>query len=247
MSNDEIKLDDSAVELLKDTVGGGTTVKANPELVGDEPNLEGLEVEGIKYKVPEGGGSSVVPEYFISAQVLNEFAYIVDQDGKETTINMSKLKTLLLNKGIITDNQIVDGNTPFGLEFNLISPNITFESSSYGSGTEVSKIYITISTSSNFGVYNINILYDDVSSGSETIYTKNLTFATWNEKVVDVLDAIQNDEEYKFIINGRVFIQYLYCYKFAPIFFSMEFASGAIRVPTNTTEFLSMLDITEIE
>ena len=33
--------------------GGGTTVVANPELEGTEPDLTGLEVEGTKYKVPK--------------------------------------------------------------------------------------------------------------------------------------------------------------------------------------------------
>lgn len=32
--------------------GGGTTVVANPEMAGDEPDLEGLQVGESKYKVP---------------------------------------------------------------------------------------------------------------------------------------------------------------------------------------------------
>lgn len=38
--------------------GGGTTVVANPELSGDEPDLTGLEVDGAKYAVPQGGGTT---------------------------------------------------------------------------------------------------------------------------------------------------------------------------------------------
>ena len=38
--------------------GGGTTVVANPELEGTEPDLTGLEVDGAKYKVPQGGGGT---------------------------------------------------------------------------------------------------------------------------------------------------------------------------------------------
>lgn len=37
--------------------GGGSTVVANPTLVGDEPDLTGLQVDGAKYKVPQGGGA----------------------------------------------------------------------------------------------------------------------------------------------------------------------------------------------
>ena len=35
--------------------GGGTTVVANPTLVGTEDNLTGLQVGNTKYKVPSGG------------------------------------------------------------------------------------------------------------------------------------------------------------------------------------------------
>lgn len=35
-------------------IGGGSEVVANPTLEGTEPNLEGLEVDGEKYKIPEG-------------------------------------------------------------------------------------------------------------------------------------------------------------------------------------------------
>lgn len=37
---------------------GGSTVVANPPLIGDEPDLTGLEVDGAKYKVPQGGGGT---------------------------------------------------------------------------------------------------------------------------------------------------------------------------------------------
>ena len=40
--------------------GGGTEVIANPEMEGDEDNLEGLEVAGVKYKVPEGGSGNIL-------------------------------------------------------------------------------------------------------------------------------------------------------------------------------------------
>lgn len=60
MSNGKIVLDDSAVEFLQEEVGGGgTEVIANPELSGDEPNLEGLQVGETKYKVPQGGGVGI--------------------------------------------------------------------------------------------------------------------------------------------------------------------------------------------
>lgn len=39
------------------TPQSGTNVVANPTLEGSETDLTGLEVDGVKYKVPQGGGS----------------------------------------------------------------------------------------------------------------------------------------------------------------------------------------------
>lgn len=90
MSNkEEILLDGKAVNMLKETVGG-TTVVANPELEGDEPNLTGLEVGGVKYKVPQGG---------------IEFVEI-DQDT--TSINLETLEKLVdFNNHTLKPNFIV--------------------------------------------------------------------------------------------------------------------------------------------
>ena len=52
----KVELDNKAVKTVQKTIGGGSKVVANPELVGDEPDLTGLEVDGNKYKVPQGGG-----------------------------------------------------------------------------------------------------------------------------------------------------------------------------------------------
>jgi hypothetical protein len=38
--------------------GAGTSVVANPELAGTEPALTGLEVNGVKYAVSQGGGAT---------------------------------------------------------------------------------------------------------------------------------------------------------------------------------------------
>ena len=84
MSKQEILLTESAVDFLKEEIGGGgTTVIANPTLVGDEPDLTGLEVEGIKYKVPEGG-SGDLPHLVLTGNsgtiTLEEFNKIVEVD-----------------------------------------------------------------------------------------------------------------------------------------------------------------------
>ena len=73
--------------------GGGTTVIANPELSGDEPDLTGLEVDGNKFKVPQGGGGSEYVDHITLAYgttelteeqigflLQNPYAYIVYVD-----------------------------------------------------------------------------------------------------------------------------------------------------------------------
>lgn len=54
----KVELDNKAVKTVQKTIGGGSKVVANPELVGDEPDLTGLEVDGNKYKVPQGGSGT---------------------------------------------------------------------------------------------------------------------------------------------------------------------------------------------
>ena len=56
----ELILTDSAVDFLKEEIGEGTTVIANPTLAGTEANLTGLQVGNTKYKVPQGGAIEIV-------------------------------------------------------------------------------------------------------------------------------------------------------------------------------------------
>ena len=56
-------------------------IKANPELSGTEPNLEGLEVSGDKYAVPQGGGSSLMSD-IVDANGNPRF---VEADGEVVT------------------------------------------------------------------------------------------------------------------------------------------------------------------
>lgn len=81
--------------------GGGTTVVANPTLVGDEDDLTGLEVNGVKYAVPQGSGSGVysICVYFYDANspdYTNLFTMQVDTPDLET---YDDLTNYLLNKG----------------------------------------------------------------------------------------------------------------------------------------------------
>lgn len=86
------------------TGGSGTTVVANPELVGTEPNLTGLEVSGTKYKVPEGGSANLGLKYQDTRDVV-DFVYTDIHAKLGDTANIieldtSKLKQILAKAGV---------------------------------------------------------------------------------------------------------------------------------------------------
>lgn len=74
---------------------GGTTVIANPELEGTEPNLEGLEVDGAKYKVPGVEYVTVARMYpeihYSDYQKLLAGAYIRIDNQQEAEYNSSDI------------------------------------------------------------------------------------------------------------------------------------------------------------
>ena len=66
--------------------GGGSTVVVNPELEGDEEEVEGLEVDGVKYKVPEGTAVEANPELSgdeddLTSLEINGTKYKVSESG----------------------------------------------------------------------------------------------------------------------------------------------------------------------
>lgn len=87
--------------------GSGSKVIANPELVGDEDDLNGLEVDGVKYKVPSGsGGGSVLleltdelPEYIPvgdnTVEVFELTTDTTDLPNKKIHISQESLSVLL--------------------------------------------------------------------------------------------------------------------------------------------------------
>lgn len=90
--------------------GGGTEVIANPELSGDEPNLEGLQVGDLKYKVPSGSGTTNL--YLHSITIFKEngcsinFSFI---NSTSTQYDENGLFSLLMGSripcsGIVIDN-----------------------------------------------------------------------------------------------------------------------------------------------
>lgn len=91
MSKQEILLSNSAIEFLKDEIGGGTNVVANPTLVGTEAVLTGLQIGDTKYAVPQGSGGQM------EIVTLN---YVLD--GQPHNITQEQA-TKLQNGAILTD------------------------------------------------------------------------------------------------------------------------------------------------
>lgn len=80
---------------IKDVVED--TVKANPEMAGDEPNLEGLELSGDKYAVPQGGGVEVVANPELSGTEANLTGLQVGDQKYAvpgTTLEVSNIESL---------------------------------------------------------------------------------------------------------------------------------------------------------
>lgn len=95
---------------------GGSTVVANPELSGDEEVLEGLEIDGTKYKVPQP--SEPVASLKLFKHVFNADHYVFEvvsanpetyEDGAavladETVIKVSAVKKDVSREGLLLKN-----------------------------------------------------------------------------------------------------------------------------------------------
>lgn len=96
--------------------GKGSVVVANPELAGDEEVLEGLEIDGTKYKVPQP--SEPVASLKLYKHVFNSDHYVFEvvsanpeayEDGAavladETVIKVSAVKKDVSREGLLLKN-----------------------------------------------------------------------------------------------------------------------------------------------
>lgn len=131
---------------------GGSEVTANPTLEGTEPNLEGLEVDGEKYKIPEGTMVEANPTLvgtespLIGLQVGN----VKYKVGGGTKLYLHKITSMGGNKREIvlngTDNTITLSSTSASLTLIFISTSDTKYTTTYLIAKE-------IFTGKVFGVY----------------------------------------------------------------------------------------------
>lgn len=117
MSKQEILLSNSAIEFLKDEIGGGTNVVANPTLVGTETSLTGLQVGDTKYKVSQGSGGQkeIVTLNFVldgqshnitqeQATKLQNGAILTDEMGRVYSLSVIQINGTLGYQCIIFNN-----------------------------------------------------------------------------------------------------------------------------------------------
>lgn len=72
----KIEADENQIkDMVKDTV------KANPEMTGEEPNLEGLEVSGDKYSVPQGQSYTAGNGISITDNVISLDISVADEEA----------------------------------------------------------------------------------------------------------------------------------------------------------------------
>lgn len=114
---------------------GGTTVVANPELEGTEPDLTGLEVEGVKYKVPQGGGADLGNQFQPNQKILEFFNKALQLDDnlnfKQTFFGVAKFKQALVDAGVDMSAQLFDGQGG-NLCLELVIPNKSMTDQSGG-------------------------------------------------------------------------------------------------------------------
>lgn len=96
----------------------GSIVDANPTLVGDEPNLTSVEIEGVKFKIPDGSSSGDFTRYvhtiLVNKSTISSgigggypaaiFSINLILRSNESIDSYAKLKTYLINTIVESDN-----------------------------------------------------------------------------------------------------------------------------------------------
>lgn len=138
------------------TGGGGSEVIANPELEGDEDALTGLEVDGVKYKVPEGGNDNF------------------------TNPPMGNNDTNTLNRNIVVNDS---ANTPwnfFNALLNALPENAAkiLKEGFYESADSGQPYTIELDLSGLFSKYQCSFVSFDEEYKATAVYTLNQNYET---------------------------------------------------------------------
>lgn len=108
----------NGIEITDENVINNTqdVVVANPELVGTEDNLTGIQVGDTKYKVPQGGSSSLGLKYQDTKDVVDFVWVDIDSKLNDTAeaiyLDTSKLKQILIKAGVDLNQPFDDAESP---------------------------------------------------------------------------------------------------------------------------------------
>lgn len=98
----------------------GSSVVANPTLSGDESDLTGLEVDGVKYAIPSGGGKTLYQHTLYLSKDNKRVSFVIINDNSEIfTINT--LMAYLYGKyetGKYTAGGMITGGVVFAIHTN---------------------------------------------------------------------------------------------------------------------------------
>ena len=146
---------DQTIELDAGGSSGGSSVVANPTLSGDEATLNGLEVDGTKYKVGGSGGSEVhLYQHNIFCNSNYGRFYIIIYNSDTTAFTNNTFNAYIVNSELTDYNFSCSG---WFSKNNEIYPTVYFNSSGR---------YYRLG-------YNNNIYYDfmytNISSFNDTI------------------------------------------------------------------------------
>ena len=143
---------DQTIELDAGGSGGGSTVIANPTLSGDEATLDGLEVDGTKYKVGGSGGKLYLhkirvmktdlntPSGFIIGKDLCLLYSIVTSSNEPITFDTFMNLTHFDNYGMYYGTNVTGGITISDNNSNTIRAVISFGSYSTNDRAEIGYI-----------------------------------------------------------------------------------------------------------
>lgn len=93
-----------------------TDVVVNPTLVGDEPEMTGIQVGGQKYKAPQGGGSGGSQLYLHNIQISNAKmynTYVVPMTTAIISQSSTPMTTATLISWLKQNNFTIDDQVPY--------------------------------------------------------------------------------------------------------------------------------------
>lgn len=146
----------------------GSVVVANPKLAGDEPELTSLEIDGTKYKVPEGGeGGSTDVDFCYAPGIALSYEYLFNAPSSQistVSIDWSKVAEALEENGfdlslrigtdIVEDMFIGIGLRPSKAGLSFISEVPSF-------------VNIQITPNNTFKSYSINAYINDADGPNQ--------------------------------------------------------------------------------